>query len=303
MWLRFFTKKACFLLLILLPILELQAEIVRIPLQQGESNKLGNTILTAALERGARYQMNYPFGDIDNLPLSARIQAVRNKEVDIFFALSTPEYEEEFQAVYIPIYKGMMGMRLAILKKENINLLKDVQSLKDLSKFSAGQGKLWADSKILEHNGLPLVKELKYSNLFRMLEADRFEIFPRGIHEPWSEIKQHEKLNLAVDPHIMLWYKVPFYFFVHKSNRELAQHLTQQLNAMISEGSYENIFENDNDVRLAIENANISERKIIHLDNPYLTNNTPLEREVLWFVPHAQPYKLTSTVRSPLIIQ
>ncbi|TVZ40486.1 extracellular solute-binding protein (family 3) [Alteromonadaceae bacterium 2753L.S.0a.02] len=258
---------------------------IKIPIQSDQREKFPDRLILEAIKRGEKYEPVFPYGDISSLPLSTRINGVRNGELDIFFGLTTADYENEFQAIYIPLYRGMMGMRLAIVKRGKSELFKDVRSLEDLRRFSAGQGKFWADSDILEHNGVPLVRELKYHNLFRMLEADRFDYFPRGMHEPWSEISTHRALNLVVDEHIMLWYTVPFYFFVNKSNVELAAHLTEQIEKMIADGSFTRMFQEDSDVQQALAQANLSQREIIRLENPFLTPQTPLERKELWFDP------------------
>lgn len=259
------------------------ADTVRIARSQTDIDKLPDTLLTQALKRGGIYSPSFPYGDIESLPLSTRINGVRNKEFDIFHGLSTPEYEQEFIPVYIPIYRGMMGMRLAILHASKRNIFKHVKNINDLKKYTAGQGRFWADSKILEANDIPLVKELKYENLFRMLEAERFDYFPRGIHEPWAEIKRWDHLSLQVDPYLLLWYKVPFYFFVHKSNQKLANHLTEQLEAMIADGSYDELFFKDSDIQMALNNAHIDQRVIIKMDNPFLSDKTPIHRDELWF--------------------
>lgn len=274
------------LILCALPFLGLQAaEVVRVPADQNDKGDLPHTLLNAALKRGGQYHAVYPYGDIKSLPLSTRINGVQNRELDFFFALTTPEYENDYIPVYIPLLRGMMGMRLAILKSENQGLFKQVNSLADLQKFSAGQGRFWADADILEKNGIPLVRELKYPNLFRMLEADRFDYFPRGIHEPWNEIARWSELGLVVDEHIMLWYKAPFYCFVHRSKPDLAQHLYEQWQAMIADGSFENLFFADNGIKQALQHANLENRTIIKLDNPLLSPATPLDRTELWFDP------------------
>lgn len=263
------------------------AESVRIPRSAGEEQRLHYRLLTEALMRGGVYSPVYPFGDPDALPLSTRIQGMRSKELDVFAAMTSQEYEDEFLAVYIPLYRGMMGMRLGIVKNSNSELFRDVQNLNDLRRFTAGQGKLWTDSKILAANSIPLVEELKYSNLFRMLEAERFDYFPRGIHEPWQEIESHKSLGLVVDKHIMLWYTAPFYFFVNKNNPQLAAHLTEQLLLLIENGTFQEYFEADADVKKALALADINKRKIIRLDNPFLPATTPVDNKALWFDPVA----------------
>ncbi len=267
------------------PSTRLSASEILVPIDRHDKERLPAKLLKAAINRGGKYTITYPFGNIDSLPFSTRIQGLRNREFDIFAAISKPEYEREFQAIYVPLYRGLMGMRLAIVKRSNKGMFKNINDIDDLRKFTAGQGKLWADSTILEANNLPIVKELKYTNLFRMLEADRFDYFPRGAHEPWTEIADNNALDLIVDEHIMLWYDAPFYFFVRKSNTELANHLTEQFNQMIASGEFYDFFINDPDVEIALTNADLASRKIIRLNNPHLTPATPMHRTELWHNP------------------
>lgn len=45
-----------------------------------------------------------------------------------------------------------------------------------------------------------------------MLDGGRFAAYPRGVHEPWSEIAGRPELELAVEKKLMLAYKMPMYF-------------------------------------------------------------------------------------------
>ncbi|WP_188149491.1 transporter substrate-binding domain-containing protein [Teredinibacter waterburyi] len=261
-----------------------RGEQVRIPKESGEE-KLADRLIVELLRRGNKYQPTFPYGEIDSIPLSTVIKDVENNDLDIFWALSSPDYEKNFQAIYIPLYRGLFGMRLAIVKRENAYLFEDVKSLGDLKRFTAGQGKFWADTQILENNGLPVVKELKYSNLFRMLEAERFDYFPRAIQEPWLEVQREANLNLVIDKSLLLWYKAPFYFFVNKNNQALAKHLTEQLELMIADGSFDEIFFADEETQMALKNSDIKNRRVIKLANPFLSDKTPLERNELWLDP------------------
>ena len=280
-----FDKPCVITLLLSLLTTAAHAQEVRLPMQTNEKNNLTDLLIAEAIQRSSNYTVAYPYGDIEHLPLSKRINDVRNGELDAFYAMTSPEYEEEFQAVYVPLYRGLMGMRLAIVKRENQQLFASVKTLNQLKQYSAGQGKFWADAKILQQNGLPTVLELKYPNLFRMLEAERFDYFPRGIHEPWSEIEKWHALDLSVEPNIMLHYTAPFYCFVNKNNPQLAQHITEQLHGMIDEGRFQVLFENDAKVKSALQQANIHQRHILKIDNPYLSQHTPLDNPKLWLKP------------------
>ena len=119
-----------------------------------------------------------------------------------------------------------------------------------------------------------------------MLEADRFDYFPRGIQEPWGEVKTHNSLNLTVDSHIMLWYTAPFYYFVPRSKPELAAHITQQLEGMIEDGSFITLFNRDPDIQKALQLANVEQRTVLRLKNPFLSDKTPTERKELWYTPN-----------------
>lgn len=271
---------------------------VKLPGERNQHQKLADQLLVAVLKRGKVYNPVYPYGDIASLPLSTRINDVRNEHLDVFFALATPEYEHEFQAIYFPVYRGLLGYRLAIVKQKNLAQFQHVKTLQDLKQFSAGQGRLWADAAILEANGLPVVKENKYANLFRMLEADRFEYFPRGINEPWLEVERETSLELAIDPYLVLYYQVPFYYFVSKKNRPLAEHIKTQLEAMLQDGSFQKMFYLNAEVKMAIEKSNLSQRTLISLKNPYLTPETPVERKDLWISP--EEIKSTFTTETTL---
>lgn len=258
------------------------AQTVRIPAETAQNHKFPDQLIAEIFKRSDEYTAAYPYGTIDSLPLSTRIEDVRSATLDIFFALSKPEYEEEFQAIYFPIYRGLLGWRLAIVRGDERDLFKHATTLKDVRQFKAGQGALWGDTTILESNHLPVVKEHKYTNLFRMLEAERFDYFPRGIAEPWLEIERERELNLIVDPHIVLRYTAPFYFFVRKGDTELAEHITGILEEMLADGSFMALYYQNEEILMAFSLAHLDQRQIIELNNPHLSARTPTHRPELW---------------------
>lgn len=258
------------------------AQPVRLPAETSQAHKFPDQLLAEVFKRSQSYQANYPYGTIASLPLSTRINDVRSGNLDVFFALSKPEYEQEFQAIYIPIYRGLLGWRLAIVREADRDLFKHTHTLEDLRAFRAGQGALWGDTIILESNKVPVVKEHKYANLFRMLDAERFDYFPRGIAEPWLEIERERDLKLTVEPHIVLRYTAPLYFFVRKGDTALAQHINDILEDMLADGSFTNLFYQNEEINMAFRLADLEQRQIIRLDNPHLSSQTPIDRPELW---------------------
>ncbi|WP_143873280.1 hypothetical protein [Catenovulum sediminis] len=157
--------------------------------------KLPNRILEALIAREGGYTIVYPDDKSGIETSEPKLHSeILSGERDLMWTLTSKAHEEKFQAVYIPLYRGLIGMRIALVKAQNLNLFKNVSSLQDLQQFKAGQGLMWADTKILESNQLKVVKELKYLNLFPMLEGGRFDYFPRGYPNPL--VKLNVKPNI-----------------------------------------------------------------------------------------------------------
>ena len=199
---------------------------------------------------------------------------------------TSEEREEQFQALYFPVYRGLMGMRLSIIRQDNIDDFSRINTLSDLTKIKAGQGTGWTNGKILAKNGISVVETRKTKNLFYMLEGGRFSFFPRGIiYDPWKDVESYPDLNLAVDPKILIQYELPMYFFVNKANTALEKKLTKAFNEIVANGEFFKLFFADPEIRKAFELSDIRNRHLIKLTNPFLTNKTPISRKELWFNP------------------
>ncbi|WP_111978033.1 hypothetical protein [Algibacillus agarilyticus] len=257
-------------------------QIINLPGKDGDA--LANTMLKEAFKRGGRYEINYPSGD-KFINMSRQIELVKSGEYHLNWTLTSAEYEEMFIPIRIPLYRGMLGMRVGIVKKDRVNLFRNVRTLDDLQAFTAGQGRYWGDTAILEANGVTVVKEEKYPNLFPMLEGERYDYFPRGVHEPWAEVANNADLDLTVEPYVLIRYTAPFYFFVSREYPEIARHLTEELEKMVADGTFNKIFFADSQVRSALEQANVQDRIVFDFHNPSLTKQTPLDRKELWFDP------------------
>ncbi len=249
-----------------------------------QDTSLPHKLLITALNN-ADLDYIHPYESDKDISNARILNDVKIGQLDVMWSMTSQSLEQDYQAIYIPLFRGLLGMRLAIVTQQNADLFKYVNNLADLKRFSAGQGKTWPDTTILKENGLNVVTTLKYPNLFPMLEGGRFDYFPRGVNEPWDEIVNHQDLNLTVDPYILLKYTAPLYFFVAKENTQLANKLTQSLNNMIADGSFNRMFFNDSQVQMVLHKANLQQRTIIPLNNPNLTSMTPHSRPELWFDP------------------
>jgi len=207
-----------------------------------------------------------------------------DSDLNVVWSSTTEDKERNYLPIRIPLRKGLLGYRLLLVHKDQQALLKDVKNLADLKKFSVGQGVGWDDVKLYEANGIAVV-EAKYSNLFRMLSYKRFDFFPRGINEIFTELNKESAQNpdLVIDENLLIHYPWPYYFFVSKSNPQLQKRLELGLRKMIKDGSFDAIFWKYNGK--AIEAVNFKKRRVIHMKNHLLPKETPLNDAALWFRP------------------
>lgn len=221
----------------------------------------------------------------ENFTQARANEEVKNGRLDMIWTTTGKETEAELEPIRIPLFKGLLGCRIFIINKDNQSKFDNINSFEDLKKLTYGQGKTWADGKILEANGLKVIKTNKYENLFFMTDGERFDAFPRGVHEPFGEIEKRPNLNLAVEKNILLIYKMDLYLYTSKDNKKLAKEFEDAFNKAIADGSFDKLFYSSPQVKDIIEKANMKNRKVFYLDNPTLSKETPLDRKELWADP------------------
>lgn len=231
---------------------------------------------------------NYVIDDkIPNTSEERIVTMLMDNQLEVAWYATTNNLEERLLPIRICIYRGLLGYRVLMIKQGTQHKFDGIKNLEDLKRVSLGQGRFWADTNVLTANQLNVVKVMKYESLFYMLDGGRFDGYPRGVHEPWSEIQRYPKLALDVEDNLLLSYVNPFYFFVSKSNTMLANDLERGLRTALADGSFEQYFLNDPTVKDAIEKSNLKNRILIRLDNPTLPPKTPSDDKSLWFDPYS----------------
>lgn len=229
---------------------------------------------------------NYEWDESTEVATEARTtQMLVDNKLDIVWYATTKDFERRMHPIRIPLYKGLFGYRLFMIKAGTQHKFDGIDTLAQLDRVTMAQGRLWADTDILEANGLKVLKVTKYESLFFMLDGGRFDAFPRGVHEPWYEMGRYPDLALTVEKNLMLSYTNPFYFFVNNNNSALAEKIERGFREAIADGSFDAYFFNDPTVTNVIKNANLASRKVIHLRNPLLPEGTPVDDASLWFDP------------------
>lgn len=202
--------------------------------------------------------------------------------VDVFWSMTSKELEETVLPVRIPLFKGLLGNRLLIIRKADEMRFANVKTMADFRQLKAGQNRYWPDATILEANGLPVVTSYQYSNLYPMLEGGRFDYLALGAQEIGDELASHPDPALKVDSHILLQYRSPAYFFVSPKRPELAAAILAGLESMISDGSFDEMFNRELKIEQLYREAKFDQRVIIRLNTPDLSPLTPIDRKELW---------------------
>ncbi len=228
------------------------------------------------------------YGDYQLQPISIEmaqartsIMLERNEYIDLTWRMTSNQLEQQLQAIYFPILKGLMGYRIFIITKKQQHLFNTNTSLETLQSLHLGQGHNWADTEILLANGFNVIQG--HDNfLIEMLKKGRFNYFPRALHEPWPEIAGDN--TLTVEEHLMLQYPAPVFFFVNKENKRLQQRLEYGLNKLLESGKFEHFFLNHPITSGILTKAKVNQRTTFPLENPLLSEQTKelLADERLW---------------------
>jgi hypothetical protein len=206
---------------------------------------------------------------------------VVNGEFDVQWLSTSQEREDSMIAIKSPIYKGILGLRLLLVKKQRKAVLSQIKTLQELQQYKGGHGSHWGDLPVYAHNGLPVHTNTSYTPLFLQLADDRFDYFHRGLNEIWQEQNKYsETLNIA--DNVMLFYPQPVYFFVSKKRPKLAEELKIGLERAQHDGSYKALFLAQNSEY--IQKAGFNNRTLIRLKNPTLPVNTPAI-DTHWWLP------------------
>ncbi|GAB2699449.1 amino acid ABC transporter substrate-binding protein [Aliiglaciecola sp. 3_MG-2023] len=209
-------------------------------------------------------------------------QLAENRSVNVVWSMTDTDRENRLLPIRIPIYKGLIGWRVFLVKKNQLAKFKNIDTMQNLLKFKPIQGFDWPDTKILQSNGFDVVTSKNYSNIFSMLANNQGDFVPRSIIEVWKEYDaDFMDKSIVVEPTLGVKYPAAMYFFVNKSNRTLGKLLENGLEKAIANGEFDKLFlEEFNDI---FKRSNMDKRFFFQIDNPLIAPETPIDRKELWY--------------------
>jgi hypothetical protein len=226
---------------------------------------------------------NYIYSTTSEVYSRPRVmESVKSGAISVMWGGTSEEMERDFIPIRIDAYRGLMNHRLFFIRQGDQARFDNIKTLEDLKQIRFGQGRSWQDASILESAGLTVVKTTKKPGLYHMLDGERFDAFPRGANEVWTELSAFPELKLTVEKNLVLIYPLPTYFFVSHKDPELAKDIEHGLESAIKDGAFNRYFYGSPEVQEALGKADLGNRRAIRIDNPYLPKATPLDRKELW---------------------
>ncbi len=217
----------------------------------------------------------------------ALVELIAGRLINVHTVPTRPEWEEKALPIRIPVAKGLLGYRLFLIKRQDLDRFASIQSLEELKQLRAGLRQQWSTTLAMQALGFNVMTGRSYEGLFRMLVHGRFDYFPRGVNEIFEEY-DHRRLNLpemTIEPSKALYLPMPTYIFVSPQNPELAARIEAGLRRMIQDGSLDKLFWEYH--RASIQQSDLANRQIFRVPNPLLSPDTPFEKKNLWFDPSA----------------
>lgn len=215
---------------------------------------------------------------------SSRIKKYLKKgRLDIVWMHTSADREKELYPVRIPIFKGLVGWRLLLIKEASKQRFTSLATSAELQQLWAGQGHDWPDTRILQNNGFRVRTSDDWDGIVDLLTGSRIDFFPRGLNEIVTEADKLRRRGIVMDKHIALHYPTAFYLFVSRSNSKLGDMLNAGFETAVADGSFNALFLNffaDN-----IRFAQLESKQVFELNNNELPTATPLQRKELWFSP------------------
>lgn len=251
-------------------------------------DSFGYAVLKLALDKsGVDYDLSF-----DNDPMTnERIrEQIKNGKISVADFGTSPLYEMTLQAIYYPIDLGLNGWRLMAIRKDRQDDFRNIGNIEDLTRLTAGQGQGWSDTEILRKAGLQVVEAPHIDNLFRMLNAGRFDYFPLGANEILSLLTTYRSQcpDVIVEKSLVLVYPFGRLFFVRRDNIPLANALNKGMKKAMEDGSFLRLFRERSSARDLEALSGLNKRTKITIDNPFMTKafrNIPRK----YFYPQMQP--------------
>ena len=208
------------------------------------------------------------------------------------FALSVGVYgagvdvNRRLLPVPIPVTGGILGLRSGWTHRSQMARLATIRTRQDLGDIVLLQGLGWSDVDIFDAAGLRTFTA-RSEDLFRLVDHQRVQLFPRGIAELEREaqLMASSTSDTALDPHLLLAYPFAGFFYVSPDNQPLADAIQTGFERAIADGSYQRLVEELIFTPWLRRTLVLKNRRVIVLANPVAADVLSAVDSRHWIVP------------------
>lgn len=170
------------------------------------------------------------------------------------------------QSIRFPVYLGALSHRVCFINGKNRMRFSGITSVKQLEPFTFGMGMGWADADVLRSNNLNVTFFQGYASIFKMLEAERIDLFCRGLHEVKQEVEAFKFLpNVELAETFSINYPMIVTFYTNKKNKKLVERLEYGFYKAFDEGKVQALWEEE--FGEAVKYVNFQNRTHLFLDS------------------------------------
>lgn len=208
------------------------------------------------------------------------------------FALSVGVYgagvdvNRRLLPVPIPVTGGILGLRSGWTHRSQMARLATIRTRQDLGDIVLLQGLGWSDVDIFDAAGLRTFTA-RSEDLFRLVDHQRVQLFPRGIAELEREaqLMASSTSDTSLDPHLLLAYPFAGFFYVSPDNQPLADAIQTGFERAIADGSYQRLVEELIFTPWLRRTLVLKNRRVIVLANPVAADVLSAVESRHWIVP------------------
>lgn len=216
----------------------------------------------------------------------ARIARNLNSDgsINVAYMGTSPEFEERLLPIRIPVFRGLIGYRILMIRDDKQPLFNGITDLSGLKGVSLGLGIQWSDVPIMRDAGFDVV-QVHYENLFKALDAGRFNAVSRAAHEigPELEILAKKYTQLVAERSLIIGFRQASFFFVGKDDHALADVIRNGLLNAYHDGSFMQYFDESPVVQRAKQLLLEPQRKLLWIENRELSEQARMIPLKFWF--------------------
>lgn len=185
------------------------------------------------------------FSDAPMERLRIEAELERGRSITVYMMPGTNAYDSRFLRVAVPVDRGLLGLRIGVIRADSQDRFDEIRTLGDLGQIRIGSVLGWHLTEILRHNGLTTEVVPTFADLYRLLDVGRVDMISRGATEVIREQMDFGAAHPAttIDRSLVLRMPLAFYLYVSAKQPDLHRRLETGLRRAVANGHFDRLFQ------------------------------------------------------------